>query len=858
MPSEVFQLYLLLSLKDMASGGLDRYEARLRATGKEGRVLLRNFQDLRAEMSRDWAIAGAGVGTLMLMNKGVKVAGDYESAMTTLKMSIQEVDKETGRINSAKLSQDYGQLESIAVRLGNKLPGTTQDFVEMMSTLKQGGVETKPIIDGVGESVANLAIITRQRPQDLAEPFAQYVQQFQLTGKEAQKLSDVLGRIQFATGLKPQELIEGSKFFQLRAGATLGLKGLEGADVGGRLLALLRSYGLEGGIGGRELGSFVIDLGFNKKEQITALDELRKTKGIELKFFGKKGEFLGVENMFQQMEKLRALNPEERLQFGEKAFNRETLGIMNTMITAGDEGWAKINDRINKIPSQQELINQKTADYNAKLESLQGTMTNLTATAFTPMLDTLKPILDTTNDIVGAVQGWAKEHPNIAKYGTTIVGIGGVTLALYRTLRAGQVAWGLWRIASSLALKGTAADALVAQGAVSKVGTPIKIAIIAGELLIVLEKARELKQIIDEVNRKDKEIAGSNAANYTRLVDLKSKGEATPQFYRLHAQTALMELNREGSLSRAFRGSTANVTEPVRSYFNIPEKGTGFEKTASALWGFATFGPVGRAAGVAPQYHPFYDASAGDRVNLFRSAAPALQQPEVMAEFIKAVQGLKDKGWDEPARKGVIDLAKEAFPESFKRSFELMATQFPEFASQIQKSNEELMRLNQPLTIMPTQMTNAGVAAQQFADRVNALDLSQPTFGAPNTFGTTVPAGPGVMVVLSKASGGKVIKGGLVRVHADEDIVPARVTERWREPPALRLLNAPQRFADRVNTLDFAQPRIGAPNMFGRTVPAGPGVIVVNADAQRIREPGLAEPSALRSLDAPQRFSRSG
>jgi len=101
VPSEVFQLYLLLSLKDIASGGLDRVDARLRATGKEGRVLLRNFQDLRQEMSRDWAIAGAGVGTLMLMNKGVKVAGDYESAMTTLKMSIQEVDKETGRINTA-------------------------------------------------------------------------------------------------------------------------------------------------------------------------------------------------------------------------------------------------------------------------------------------------------------------------------------------------------------------------------------------------------------------------------------------------------------------------------------------------------------------------------------------------------------------------------------------------------------------------------------------------------------------------------------------------------------------------------------------------------------------------------------
>src|SRR6185503_9429789 len=154
----------------------------------------------------------------------------------------------------------------------------------------------------------NLAVISKQTPKDLAEPFGQYAQQFQLTGEEAKKLADLLARIQFSTGLKPQELIEGSKFFQLRAGLPLGLTGLSGADVSGRLLATLRTYGLEGGIGGRELGGFMTSLTFNQKEQQKALLELRSKHGIDLQFFDKKGAFMGMDNAFAQMEKFRKLS----------------------------------------------------------------------------------------------------------------------------------------------------------------------------------------------------------------------------------------------------------------------------------------------------------------------------------------------------------------------------------------------------------------------------------------------------------------------------------------------------------------------------------------------------------------------
>src|SRR5258708_2665865 len=104
MPSEVFTLYLLLQLKDFASGGLNSFEAKLRATGKEGAATLRTFQSLREDLKKDFVVAGLGIGTLALMRQGVKVAGDFEQELTEMKLSIAEIDPSTGVENLTKLN----------------------------------------------------------------------------------------------------------------------------------------------------------------------------------------------------------------------------------------------------------------------------------------------------------------------------------------------------------------------------------------------------------------------------------------------------------------------------------------------------------------------------------------------------------------------------------------------------------------------------------------------------------------------------------------------------------------------------------------------------------------------------------
>src|SRR4051812_36999336 len=124
MASEVFKLAIFLSLTDQASSGLNRFEAKLRAAGKEGEKFHSEFEKIRKDLNRDLAIGGTGIAGLALFGKGVQIAADYQASMTDLRTSLSQVGKD-GKVNFNALGQDMAKAEVIAMRLGNELPGTT-------------------------------------------------------------------------------------------------------------------------------------------------------------------------------------------------------------------------------------------------------------------------------------------------------------------------------------------------------------------------------------------------------------------------------------------------------------------------------------------------------------------------------------------------------------------------------------------------------------------------------------------------------------------------------------------------------------------------------------------------------------
>lgn len=785
MSSQGFELAILISLRDAASGGADRVSDRLRLMGKEAKVALKTCEDLRKDLKQGLVMGGVGIAGLATLRSGVKAAGDFEASMADLRMSLQEVGKD-GQVNLSKLNSEMNQAESLAIRLGNALPGTTQDFIEMLAVLKQGGLDVRTILEGTGEAVAGLAIITHQQPKSLAEPFAQYVQQFELKGKETTKLADVLGKLRFATGLTPQELIEGSKFFQTRAGMPLGLTGLQGAEQSGRLLATLRSYGLEGGIGGRELGGFASGLTFHSKEQQKALAELKAKHGISLEFFDKKGQFKGFENVFAQMEKLRKLTTEQKLTFGEKLFGREGMGIASIMMKAGVQGWNDVNARIDKTAGSQEMLNQVTQTYNNKMEALLGTIDNLKATTFTPMLDMIKPYLDTANSLVGEMQEFAKEHPAIAGMTTKLFALASAALVVQGGFKAMRAAWGLWKIASAIgggesallsflrktetqagatgvALETAGTKATGFRGKLNSIPAGIQTTIALVGVEYAISKLNEIYTEYRKLQEAREGLVGASkqgADSYSKLKEeyARQNKPLPDQLVKSEASGIFQSLNEGRYLEKRLH----------------PEKFGWGETMSDLVTNLVTFGGAS----------PYNFVNPNKAAEAYKQRAGSLQNPEVMRAFMEVLKSPK-LGFTQQDIKNILKPAAIAFPDSYRQALEMLSKEAAQGSTELEvlkkagldAAESVGMKLKGAVDQADASLRNAASAAESFALKANAAsgENGTPPAKAPSIKGP------------SKASGGTVERDGWAYVHANEDIVPARVTRAYspRRNPAL-------------------------------------------------------------------------
>lgn len=105
----------------------------------------RQTQELRGQIAGHGATALA-TGTAM--------------GLTTLKPVIEFARAETSVVDlkvsmmgkGGQVRQEFQSISDLATKLGNKLPGTTADFQNMMSTLIQQGMSAKSILGGLGEA----------------------------------------------------------------------------------------------------------------------------------------------------------------------------------------------------------------------------------------------------------------------------------------------------------------------------------------------------------------------------------------------------------------------------------------------------------------------------------------------------------------------------------------------------------------------------------------------------------------------------------------------------------------------------------------------------------------------------------
>lgn len=355
------------------------------------------------------AMGAAGYyGGRAVLSRPLTAYSDLESATTELRVSLLD--------NKGKVDKAFGAIVREAESLGNKLPGTTADFVGAAVSLKRQGVAPGMIASGALRASSNFSVLANLPPAQSAEIIAKVREAYGLEGSQLPQAADYMQRGMEAFGIAPQGYLDVARY----AAPTYNTMGLTGMDNMRKLIAvqgIASSVGLEGTSFGTNFSQMLGRLSqidsrvARNSPDAKAVREMLSKDGIDLSFYNDKGQFGGVENMLSELTKLRKLNPVQqqnalKLMFGEEA-GRPAQILVN-------KGLEEYRANLAKMDSQADLdsrITMKMESFANKLDALGGTITNVMAKMAAQLGEGTKPVMDGANGFFGGVGDFVSANP---------------------------------------------------------------------------------------------------------------------------------------------------------------------------------------------------------------------------------------------------------------------------------------------------------------------------------------------------------------------------------------------------------------------------------------------------------------
>lgn len=391
---------------------LAEQERRLREVGERQRKL--NAIKAKAEKTRELrnSLAGngagamaAGVTTGMTLLAPVKAYSESENAANQLAGSMMGP--------GGKVAPEFEKINRLAVALGDKLPGTTADFQNMMTMLRRQGMSAQVILGGLGESAAYLGVQLQMAPTAAAEFAAKLQDATQTSEKDMMSLMDVIQK-GFYAGVDSGNMLQG--FSKISSAMNIiNKKGLEAVKTFAPLLVMADQGSMAGESAGnayRKIFQAALDA-----DNIKAVNDDLKEKGagIKFNFSDGKGGFGGLENMYAQLEKLKKLNPETQMATMKDLFGNdaETLQALNIMLSKGIEGYRETAAKLENQASLRERVDASLNTLGNKWEAATGSFTNAMASIGETVAPALKKLADWLGELASRLDGFVKRHPQL-------------------------------------------------------------------------------------------------------------------------------------------------------------------------------------------------------------------------------------------------------------------------------------------------------------------------------------------------------------------------------------------------------------------------------------------------------------
>lgn len=385
-------------------------ERRLREVGERQRKL--NAIKAKAEKTRELrnSLAGngagemaAGVATGMTLLAPVKAYSESENAANQLAGSMMGP--------GGKVAPEFEKINQLAVALGDRLPGTTADFQNMMTMLRRQGMSAQVILGGLGESAAYLGVQLQMAPTAAAEFAAKLQDATQTSEKDMMSLMDLIQK-GFYAGVDSGNMLQGFSNIS-SAMSIINQKGIEAAKTFAPLLVMADQSGMDGESAGNAYRK-IFQAALDSKNIQSVNDDLKGT-GINFNFSNGKGGFGGLENMYAQLEKLSKLNDETRMATIKDLFGNdaEVMKVLNTMIEKGINGYRETAAKLENQASLRERVDASLNTLGNKWEAATGSFTNAMASIGETVAPTLKKLADWLGELASRLDGFVKRHPQL-------------------------------------------------------------------------------------------------------------------------------------------------------------------------------------------------------------------------------------------------------------------------------------------------------------------------------------------------------------------------------------------------------------------------------------------------------------
>ncbi|OSN07740.1 phage tail tape measure protein [Lonsdalea britannica] len=309
---------------------------------------------------------------------------------------------------SATVSPEFEKINRLAVALGDKLPGTTADFQNMMTMLRRQGIAAQTILGGMGEATAYLGVQLKMPSEEAAEFAAKMQDATGTVEKDMMGLMDVIQK-GFYAGVDPTNMLQG--FTKISSAMDiLHTKGLDGAKMLAPFLVMADQKGMAGESAGnayRKVFQMVMDT-----KKVGNVNKDLKGSGIKFDFTNGKGEFGGVDQLYRQLDQLNSLNTAKRTQvikglFGDDAETLQVINILRQGMGAYQDAQAKLAEQA----SLRERVDAQLKTLGNKWDAAGGSFTNAMATIGATVAPDLKQLVDGLAELSVKLNEFAKEHP---------------------------------------------------------------------------------------------------------------------------------------------------------------------------------------------------------------------------------------------------------------------------------------------------------------------------------------------------------------------------------------------------------------------------------------------------------------